>query len=150
MYSPGLNFSREPPPIRSTYQSTPPPWHSHNSFFSGEPSSNRNFFPHLNKLLFWEGPSPAKKLHIFTKANCPLDWKKKRKTKQRHKNIVLCRQPPASPPPPPPPPAYFPSGTISAVVFWCARVCVCVRVCKYLLWNHWANCRQNSYGTSMG
>ena len=52
-----FNYCLGPSSIRSTYQSTPPPWHSHYAathFFSGEPSSNnRNFFfiprSHLNK-----------------------------------------------------------------------------------------------------
>ena len=142
VYSPGLNFSREPPPIRSTYQSTPPPWHSHNSLFSGEPSSkDRNFFhsnrSHLKKLHFREGPSPAEKFTFSEKPTA--HWIEKKKQQPRH-------QPPAPPPLPPqkysalpskPPPHIFSSGTTLSCcaknVCVCVCMCVCVCVFKYLL-----------------
>ena len=74
---------------------------------------------------------------MFTKDNCPLDWKKKKT---------------ASPPPPPPPqqkysdlpskrppPIFFHLDQLSAVVFRCARnVCVCVSVCVCVFSNIFA------------
>ena len=129
MYLPGLNISREPP-IRSVYQSTPPPWHSHNSFFSGEPcSKNRNFFSFqpipFEQTAFLRRTITCRKLYISTKANCTVDWKNK-----------------TAPPPPPPkkkyssalpltPPhlTHLSSGTtLSCCVLVCKNVCVCVCV----------------------
>ena len=102
---------------------------------------------------FLRRTNTCRKLYIFTKANRPLDWKKKPHTK----NSAL---------PSTPPPHIFSSGTtFSCCVLVCkntctvyfmpkaplwAYVCMCVCVFKYLLWNHWANWSQISCGTTMG
>ena len=140
MYSPGLNFSREIPPIRSTYQSTPPPWHSHNSlllfFFFFR--SNRS---HLNKLHFFEGPSPAEN-YTFSQKPLPTGLKikkiKKKKTTTKNNNKRKKKNT-ASPPPPAriysalpskPPPHIFSSGTTLSCcgVQECVCVCVCLNI----------------------
>ena len=72
----------------------------------------------------------CKKLYIFTKANCPLDWKKNNNKKKKKKKKKQPRHPPqkysSALPSKPRPPPRFHLEQLSAVVFWCARMCVYV------------------------
>ena len=127
VYLPGLNFSREAPSTRSTYQSTPPPWHSHNSFFLESPLLKIGTFfhsdrSHLNKLHSWEGPTPAENYTFSQKPSAFWIGEKKQPrppTPPPHKNIVLCLQSP-------PPPHIFFIWNNSCCVLVCKNICVCV------------------------
>ena len=133
MYLPGLNFSGEPPPTRSTYQSTPPPLHSHNSFFLESPLLKIGTFFSFQQIPFEQTAFLRRTItckNTLSQKPTTAHWiEKKNSPATPHKNIVvLCLQ---SPP--------FHLEQLSAVVFWCARMCLCVCVFKYLLRNHRAN-----------
>ena len=124
MYSPGLNFSREPPPIRSTYQSTPPPWHScfflESSllkigtfiFIPKDPIGTNCIFEKDHHLHLHKSQLPTglkNKTKQNKTKNSPASTAPPPSPKHTHKNIVLC--------------------LVLCLVLWCARMCVCVCVC---------------------
>ena len=90
-----------------------------------------NFFFSFQQILFEQTAFlkrtiTCRKLYIFTKANCPLDWKKKTAPPPPHPPGQKYSALPSKPPPPHP--IFFHLEQLSAVVFWCARMYVCVCV----------------------